>query len=123
MWDYISSKPAIGIFEVNGAFDSHTLPPIFFQYLPRNQAGLARCQPFWASRKLRVARRRIISKRKGGLLALRSRHGGSESAENALAGACRTPTESLRCMCSQTALRCRLRIIELSPCWDWLQPR
>ena len=27
MWDYISSKPAIGIFDVNGAFDSHTLPP------------------------------------------------------------------------------------------------
>ena len=30
MWDYISSKPAIGIFDVNGAFDSHTLPPIVF---------------------------------------------------------------------------------------------
>ena len=27
MWDYISSKPAIGVFDVNGAFDSHTLPP------------------------------------------------------------------------------------------------
>ena len=30
MWDYISSKPAIGIFDVNGAFDSHTLPPVVF---------------------------------------------------------------------------------------------
>ena len=29
MWDYISSKPAIGSFAVNGAFDSHTLPPVF----------------------------------------------------------------------------------------------
>jgi hypothetical protein len=30
MWDFISSKPAIGVFDVNGAFDSHTLPPIIF---------------------------------------------------------------------------------------------
>jgi hypothetical protein len=30
MWDYISSKPAIGVFDVNGAFDSHTLPPFIY---------------------------------------------------------------------------------------------
>jgi hypothetical protein len=29
-----SSKPAIGVFGVNGAFDSHTLPPIKFSDLP-----------------------------------------------------------------------------------------
>jgi hypothetical protein len=33
MWDYIPSKLAIGIFDVNGAFDSHTLPPIVFNNL------------------------------------------------------------------------------------------
>ena len=33
MWDSISSKPAIGVSDVNGAFDSHTLPPIIFKDL------------------------------------------------------------------------------------------
>lgn len=35
MWDYISSKPAIGIFDVDGAFDSHTLPPTLLASLLR----------------------------------------------------------------------------------------
>jgi hypothetical protein len=38
-----SSKPAIGIFDVNGAFDSHTLPPFVFGNLPRAKICLFVC--------------------------------------------------------------------------------
>src|SRR5271157_3436920 len=50
MWDYISSKPAIGALGVDGAFDSHTVPPISFApsdsgsaSLRISAAGAARC--------------------------------------------------------------------------------